>query len=184
MRFSVLLPILLVILAACSGREQITSADRRYLFFASEIEHFHIEKYQRKMTPGHLPYIYIKTYTEQYGFRGLYGTILLNPDGGKVKYLCLVNILPTSDQAHELFSRMADEPSPTDFGREETVDPHLYQADESYLYQDDTYFHMVLRSSRVVYTILLDGVMVKETQVRSGLRQKMAYLTHHLNAIH
>ena len=182
MRPSFILPWLLVLLTACPEMDQITSADRRYILFATDIEHFHIEKYRHEETREHIPYIFFKAYTEQFGFQGLYGTILISPEGGKVKYLCLVNILPTVEQARQLFLRMSAEPSLSDFGSEEPVAPPLYQADEIYLYDDDTYFHMVLRSARVVYTILLDGTKVEEMQVRSGLKQKIDYLQHNLNA--
>jgi hypothetical protein len=164
--------------------DRVTSADGKYLFFPKEIEHFHAEKYRHKMTPDHLPYIFFKISTKQFGFRGLYGTILMSPDEKEVKYLCIVNVLPSLEQARKLFIRMNFEPSPSDFGIEETVDPGLYRADEIYLYRDDTQFHMVIRSSRIVYTIFLEGTDVEEPQVRHGLEQKIAYLKDHLNAIY
>ncbi len=106
----------------------------------------------------------------------------MGSDGGEVKYLCLVNILPSTEQARELFIQMNFEPTPSEFGSEETVAPSLYRADEIYLYRADTQFHMVIRSSRIVYTIFLDGADVEEPQVRHGLEQKIAYLNDHLNA--
>jgi len=184
MRRVVLVLCLSMMFAACSKTEQMTSADRKYFFFVDEIENFNIEIYRHELTPDHIPYILFKSFTEQTGFRGLYGTILINPAGKKVKYLCLVNILPTTEQARALYGRMSAEPSPLDIGDEEILSPLLYQTDEVYLFKGASRFHMVLRSSRVVYTILIDGVGVEETQVRSGLSQKMAYLKNHLNTIH
>ena len=175
---------LLVVITACSEVPKVTPADRQYLFFLREINQFPIKNYQQMMAWDHLPYIFLKIYTEQSGFRGLYGTILTSPQGTKVKYLCLVNIAPTIEQARDLFSGMTPEPSPREFGREETIDPRLYHADEAYLYADDTsYFHLVLQSSRVVYTVVLDGATVEEKQVRNGLRHKLAYIQHHMDAI-
>ncbi|HXY54378.1 MAG TPA: hypothetical protein VEM40_06885 [Nitrospirota bacterium] len=179
----VILLLSLIILTACSKMDEVTSADREYLFLPEEIKQFHTEKYQHKMTPNHVPYIFFKMSSEKVGFRGLYGTILMSPDGGEVKYLCLVNILSSTEQASELFKRMNFEPSPSVFGSEETVAPGLYRADEIYLYRDNTQFHMVIRSSRIVYTIYLDGVDVDEPQVRHGLETKIAYLKGRLNAI-
>jgi len=173
-----------ILFAACAKTEQMTSADRRYFFFADEIENFHIEKYRHELTPDHIPYIFFKSFTEQSGFRGVYGTILIDPEGEKIKYLCLINILPTTDQARVLFDRMSGEPSPLIIGDEETLSPRLYQTDEIYFFKGTTHFHMVLRSSRIVYTILLDGVGVDELQVRPGLSQKIAYLKNHLNTVH
>ncbi len=151
-----------------------------YLLSPADIEHFPIGKYRHKMTPDHVPYIFFKTYNENIGFRGLYGTILISPDGSEVKYLCIMDILPTIDQARDLFSRMTPEPFPRDFGMEETINPRIYHADNAYLYRDDAYFHLVLQSSRVVYSVLIDGLKVEETQVRKGLRRKMDYLENHL----
>ncbi len=159
----------------------ITSADRMYLLSPAEIEHFPIEKYQHKMTPEHVPYIFFKTYNETTGFRGLYGTILISPGGSEVKYLCITNILPSIDQARDLFNHMTPDPFPRDFGLEVTVNPKIYHADNAYLYKDDTYFHLVLQSSRVVYSVLIDGAAVEETQVRKELREKMDYLMNHLD---
>ncbi len=176
------LPILLVILTACSTMP-VTPADRRFIFFPAEIENFPVENYRHKMTPEHVPYIFFKIDTEEFGFRGLYGSILISPDSSEVKYLCIVNILPAVEQARSLFSRITPEPFPSDFGMEETIDPKLYQADDVYLYRDDRYFHMVLLSSRIVYSVYLEGASVKEPQVRKGLRQKMEYLKGHLNSI-
>jgi hypothetical protein len=184
MRMKILLLFFPGLMTACSGVEEITPAARQYIFTPQEIEHFPIKNYWHKMAWDHVSYVFFKTYNEQFGFRGLYGTILISPAGAEVKYLCLVNIPSTIEQARDLFSRMVPEPSPRDFGREEAIAPGLYQADDAYLYTDDTsYFHLVLRSSRVVYTVLLDGAGVKELQVRNGLRHKLAYLQHHLNAI-
>jgi hypothetical protein len=185
MRMKVLLLVFFLgVIAACSGVEQITPAESRYIFTPQEIERFPIKNYWHKMAWDHVSYVFFKTYNEQFGFRGLYGTILISPGGEEIKYLCLVNIPSTIEQARDLFNRMIPEPSPRDFGREETIAPDLYHADAAYLYTDDTsYFHLVLRSSRVVYTVLLDGAGVTELQVRNGLRQKLAYIQHHLNAI-
>ena len=184
MRSRVFLLCLLFMITACSQVTEITPAERQYLFFPSEIEHFPIENYRQEAAWDHVPYIFFKKYTEQLGLRGLYGTILINPGGVKVKYLCLVNIPATIEQARDLFARMIPEPFPRYFGREETIDPGLYHADEAYLYVDDTsYFHLILRSSRVVYTILLDGAKVVEPQVRNGIRHKLAYIQQHMNAI-
>ncbi len=176
------LQILLVILTGCSTMH-VTPADRMFIFFPAEIENFPIENYRHKMTPEHIPYIFFKMDTEEFGFRGLYGSILISPDGSEVKYLCIVNILPAVEQARSLFSRITPEPFPSDFGMEETIDPKLYQADDAYLYRDDRYFHLVLLSSRIIYSISLDGASVKEPQVRKVLRQKMEYLKDHLNSI-
>ncbi len=159
----------------------ITSADRMYLLSPAEIEHFPIEKYRHKITPEHVPYIFFKTYNETSGFRGLYGTILISPGGSEVKYLCITNILPSIDQARDLFNHMTPDPFPRDFGLEVTVNPKIYHADNAYLYKDDTYFHLVLQSSRVVYSVLIDGAAVEETQVRKELREKMDYLMNHLD---
>jgi hypothetical protein len=184
MKLRVLLLCLIVLITACSEAKKITPAERQYILAPAEIEHFPINSYRYKMTPEQVPYILFKNYTEQVGFRGLFGTILISPQGENVRYLCLVNILPTMGQAHDLFSRMIPEPSPRDFGREETIEPGLYQADDAYLYTNDlSYFHLIIRSSRVVYTILLDGARIEEPQVRNGLKQKIAYIQHHLNAI-
>ena len=175
---------LTILIAACSETERITSTDRKFFFFADEIENFHIEKYRHELTPDHIPYILFKTFTEQTGFRGLYGTILIDSAGEKVKYLCLVNILPTVEQARALYDRMSAEPSHLEIGNEETLSPRLYQTDDVYLFKGDVYFHMVLRSSRVVYTVLIDGVGVEETQVRAGLSRKVAFLQNHMNITH
>lgn len=164
--------------------EEITSADKEFIFIPAEIRNFPIERYRHKTTPEHVPYILFKTYSEQFGFRGLYGTILIGPDGAEIKYLCLVNIMETIDQARGLYSRMIPEPSPRDFGEEKAIEPALYHADEVYLYTDDiSYFHLILRSSRIVYTIVLDGVKVEEPEVRNGLKRKLAYIRYHVNAI-
>ena len=175
---------LLVIITACSEVKEITPAERQYFFFPSEIEHFPIGMYRHEVAWDHVPYIFLKKYTEQLGLSGLYGTILVSPGGAKVKYLCLVNISSTIEQARELFDRMIPEPFPRYFGKEETIDPGLYHADDTYLYADDTsYFHLILRSSRVVYTVLLDGAKVEEPQVRNGLRHKLAYIQQNMNTI-
>ncbi len=183
MRHAILFTLLILILAACSGTEHMTSRDQKYIFFAADIEHFPIETYQHKKTPEQMPYILFKSYTRQSGFRGLYGTILVRPDGGEVKYLCLVNILPTAGQARGLFDRMTPEPAPTAFGDEEKVDPKAYRADDTYLYRDNSYFHLVILSSRVVYTILLEGANIEQQQVRNVLQRKLAYVEHHLDLI-
>ncbi len=174
----------LILVSACSEATTVTPAERQYIFVPAEIAHFPIKIFQHLTTPGNMPYVFFKTSTEQSGFRGLFGTILIGPQGNKVKYLCLVNILPTTGQAKDLFSRMTPEQFPRDFGKEETIDPGVYHADEAYLYADDlSYFHLVLRSSRVVYTILLDGASVGEQDVRDGLRNKLAYIHNHLSVI-
>jgi hypothetical protein len=182
MRPAALLLFLLVITTACSDVTKLASADRKFLFFPDEIEHFPIGHFQQKTAWDHVSYVFLKKYSEQLGFGGMYGTILMSPGGAEVQYLCLVYIPPTTDEARDLFRQMIPEPMPRDFGREETIDPGLYQADDAYLYTDDTsYFHLVLLSSRVVYTVLLDGARVQERQVRNGLRLKLAYLEAHLN---
>ncbi len=173
----------LLMLAACSSSQQVTPADRLYLFSPGEIDHFPLERYRNELTAEQMPYIFVKTYTEQSGYRGLYGTILIDPAGAEVKYLCLVNILPTVEQARNLFDGMTPEPFPTDFGAEEEIASRLYRADEAYLYRDDMYFHLVLRSSRIVYSILLEGAAVAEPQVRNNLGQKIDYLNRHLDTI-
>ncbi len=184
MRLKALLLGLLILVSACSEATKVTPAERQYIFVPAEIARFPITLFRHLKTPGHMPYIFFKTFTEQSGFRGLFGTILIGPQGNKVKYLCLVNILPTIGQAQDLFSRMTSEPRPLDFGREEVIDPGVYHSDEAYLYGDDvSYFHLVLRSSRVVYAIYLDGAKVEEPDVRNGLRRKLAYLHNHLNSI-
>jgi hypothetical protein len=185
MRLRVILLYLLVMTTACSEVKEITPAERQYLFFPGEIEHFPIENYRFQKTAwDHVPYIFFKKYTDTFGLTGIYGTILISPSGAKVKYLCLVNIPSTIEQARDLFALMIAEPSPRDFGREETIDPGLYRADEAYLYRDNlSYFHLILRSSRIVYAILLDGARVEEPQVRNGLRHKLAYIQKHVNAI-
>ncbi len=174
---------LVFLAAACSGGHEVTSADRKYLFVPAEIVSFPIDRYWHKMTPEGVPYIFLKIDTTQFGFSGVYGTIMVGSQGREVKYLCLVNIPPTLGQAREYFKQMIPESSPRIFGEEETVDPALYKVDETYLYRADDYFYLILRSSRVVYAVLLDGTGVKEPQVRYGLRQKIAYLKDHLNAI-
>lgn len=184
MRLRILLLCVLTVVSACSQATQITPAERQYIFAPAEIEHFPIKNFRNLMTPDSAPYIFFKKFTEQSGFRGLFGTILIGHQGNKINYLCLVNILPTIGQAQDLFSRMTPEPFPRDFGRETTINPGVYHADEVYLYADDmSYFHLVLRSSRVVYTIFLDGAKVEELDVRNGLRHKLAYIHNHLNTI-
>jgi len=174
----------LMLISACSQTTKITPAERQYIFAPAEIEHFPIKNFRHLTTPEKAPYVFFKIFTEQAGFRGLFGTILIGHQGNKVNYLCLVNILPTVGQAQDLFSRMTPEPFPRDFGKEVTIDPGVYRADEVYLYADDlSYFHLVLRSSRVVYTIFLDGAKVEEVDVRNGLRHKLAYIHSHLNTI-
>jgi hypothetical protein len=177
-RFSLLC--LMVMIISCSEIPELTPADRQYLFLPGEIEHFPIKNYQQMTSRDHRSYIFFKEYNEQLGFRGIYGTIMTNRGGAKVKYLCIVNIPSTTDQAREILGQMIPEPSPRNFGREEKIDPGLYGADEAYLYSDDiSYFHLVLRSSRVIYTILIDGARVEEPQVRNGLRRKLAYIQQH-----
>ncbi len=183
MRSSVLFPLLLAVLTACSDMQHVTSADQQYLLFASEIDQFHIENYRHKLTPQELPYIFLKRYTEEYGFVGWYGAILRGHDGREVKYLCLVNVLPTVGEARDLFGRMTPESSPSELGMEETVDPRRYQADEAYLYRASSYFHLIIRSSRIVYTVVVDGARVEEYQVRNGLLKKIAYLEGHQNSM-
>ena len=184
MRAAALSMFFLALVASCSEVTKLTPADRAYLFFPAEIDHFPLSLFRQKTAWDHVSYIFLKTYTKQSGFRGLYGTILVSPGGAEVKYLCLVNIAPTIGQARELFSGMTPEPVPRDFGREEAINPGLYGADAAYLYTDGaSYFHLVLRSSRVVYTVLLDGASVEERQVRNGLRLKLAYLAAHRDAI-
>ncbi len=184
MRLRVFLLGVLFLITACSQTSLITPAERQYIFAPAEIEHFPINNFHHLTTPEQVPYIFFKMFTERTGFRGLFGTILIGQQGNKVTYLCLVNILPTIGQAKDLFSRMTPEPLPRDFGREEAIDPAVYHADEAYLYADDvSYFHLVLRSSRVVYTILLDGAKVGEQDVRNGLKHKLAYIHNHMNAM-
>ena len=182
MRLAACLLCFLVVITACSKVTEITPADKQYLLVPAEIEHFPIERYRQKAAWDQVSYIFFKTYAEQFGFWGLYGTILISPGGGEVKYLCLVNIPTTIDQARDLSARLMQELSPRDFGKEETLDPGLYRVDEVYLYTDNTsYFHLVLRSSRIVYSILLDGARLEEPQVREGLRNKLVYLQQHVN---
>ncbi len=184
MQLKVFLLGVLILMTACSQTTQITPAERQYIFAPAEIEHFPIKNFRHLTTPDRVPYVFFKMFTEQTGFRGLFGTILIGKQGNKVTYLCLVNILPTIGQAQDLFSRMTPEPFPREFGREERIDPGVYHADEAYLYGDDvSYFHLVLRSSRIVYTIVLDGAKVGEQDVRNGLKHKLAYIHSHLNAI-
>ncbi len=184
MRLKAFLLGMLILVSACSEATKVTPAERQYIFVPAEIAHFPIMSFHHLTTPDHVPYIFYKMFTEQSGFRGLFGTILIGQQGNKVNYLCLVNILPTTGQAQDLFSRMTSEPSPRDFGRETTINPGVYHADEVYLYADDlSYFHLVLRSSRVVYTIFLDGAKVEELDVRNGLMRKLAYIHNHLNTI-
>ncbi len=184
MRLKAFLLGVLILVSACSEATKVTPAERQYIFVPAEISHFPIKTFRHLTTPDHMPYIFFKSFTEQSGFRGLFGTILIGPQGNTVKYLCLVNILPTIRQARDLYSQMTSEPSPRDFGREETIDPGVYHSDEAYLYGDDTsYFHLVVRSSRIVYTVYLDGAKVEEPDVRDGLRTKLAFLHNHLNAI-
>lgn len=66
-------------ITACSEVTEITPAERQYLFFPGEIEHFPIENYRQKVAWDHVPYIFLKKYTEQLGLRGVYGTILISP---------------------------------------------------------------------------------------------------------
>ncbi len=183
MRSALLLSCLLVVLTACSEMPKVTPADRHYLFFAADIDQFPIAQYRHRTTPEQLPYFFLKGYTEQHGYMSWYGTILIGGDGREVKYLCLVNVMPKATDAQGYFGRLTPEPSPTRYGMEETVDPGLYQADEVYLYRDDTYFHLIVRSSRVVYAIVVQGAHVEERQVRSGLRSKILYLTVHPSSI-
>ncbi len=184
MRLRVALLCMLALISACSRPAQMTPAERQYIFIPAEIAHFPIKLFHHLKTPEQVPYIFFKEFTEQAGFRGLFGTILIGSQGNKVDYLCLINIFPTIAQARDLFSRMTPEPSPRDFGKETTIDPGVYHADEVYLYKDDlSYFHLVLRTSRVVYTIFLDGAKVEEPDVRNGLRQKLTYIHDHLNTI-
>ncbi|HTG02354.1 MAG TPA: hypothetical protein VK654_17360 [Nitrospirota bacterium] len=174
-----------VLLAACSKMEEITSADRKYLFFTSDINQFHVDTYEHKLTPQRLPYIFFKSYTQELGLRAVYGTILTSPDGGEIRLLCMVNILPTAELASELFERMTPEPLPTAFGREEPVRPLSYHADDAYLYHDSKYFHIILISSRIVYSVAIDGAHIEETQVGAGLRKKIDYLRqNNVDAIH
>ncbi len=174
----------LSLVSACSEATTVTPAERQYIFVPAEIAHFPITLFHHLKTPEQVPYIFFKEFTEQAGFRGLFGTILIGSKGNKVDYLCLINIFPTNAQAQDLFSRMTSEPSPRNFGKETTIDPGVYHADEVYLYKDDlSYFHLVLRTSRVVYTIFLDGAKVEEPDVRNGLRQKLTYIHDHLNTI-
>jgi len=184
MRRAALLLFLLVTVAACSDVTKLTPEDRKYLFVPEDIEQFPIGRFRQKTAWDHVPYVFLKKYSEQAGFGAMYGTVLVSEGGSEVRYLCLVYIPATIDQARDLFGQMTPEPQPRDFGREEMIDPGLYRADDSYLYRDDTsYFHLILRSSRVVYTVLLDGARVEERQVRNGLRLKLAYLQSHLNAM-
>ncbi len=184
MRLRILLFCVLTVVSACTPAAKLTPAERQYIFAPAEIDHFPIMNFRHLMTPGHVPYIFFKGFTEQAGFRVLFGTILIGRQGNKVDYLCLINISPTIGQAQDLFSRMTSEQFPRDFGKETAIDPGVYHADDVYLYGDNmSYFHLVLRTSRVVYTIFLDGAKVEEPDVRNGLRHKLAYIHDHLSTI-
>ncbi len=176
--------LMILTISACSGVKEITPADGKYLFVPAEIASFPIDRYWHKLTAEGVPYLFLKTDTRQFGFTGVYGTILVGTGGAEVKYLCIVNIPPMISQAQKIFQEMIPEYSPRVFGAEEAVDPALYEVDEAYLYRADDYFYLILRSSRIVYAVLLDGTSVKDAQVRDGLTRKIVYLKQHVNTIH
>ncbi len=173
---------LLLLLAACRQMPQVTPADASYLLLASDIEQFPMEQYRHMMTAGSMPYLFLKGYSEGSGSTSWYGTILVARDGTEVRYLCMVNVLPAAGQAGDLFGRLTPEPSPTSFGTEEKIDPRVYGADAVYLYRDDAYFHLIVRTSRIVYAVVVEGAHVEERQVRNVLKRKIAYLQEHPDA--
>jgi hypothetical protein len=184
MRTRIILLCLLGLITACSEVREMIPEDRHYLFLPEDIASYPFRNYQVKKAWGDVAYVLFTKYTEHDGFTGLYGTILVSPGGKKVDFLCIVNIESTVERAAELYEGMVPEHSPREFGWEATIDPSVYLAEDAYLYASDTgYFHLVLRSARVVYSILLDGANVDEPQVRENLKRKLDYIRQNVNSI-
>jgi hypothetical protein len=53
------------------------------------------------------------------------------------------------------------------------LDPRLYKADDVFLMMLEDRYYMVIRKSRLVYTVDIDGISVPEGQVRTSLLRKM-----------
>lgn len=180
----ILLPSFLCLITACSDVREMTPADRQYVFLPQEIQPFPFKNYQPRKAWDDVSYIFFTKYTERDGFTAVYAAILADPAGKQISFLCSVNIERTALRGKQLYAGMVPEHSPRQFGRQVPIDPAFYRAEQAYLYVADTgYFHLVLQSSRIVYSIVLEGASVDERQVRRNLLRKLDYIRENVNLI-
>ncbi len=179
-RYGILLALLLLLTGACSQLQELTPSDRQYLFLPQDIDPYPFTGYVQKKAWGNADYL-LFTKRDPGGFRGIYGTILVSPEGKPARFLCLVQVLDSKDDAQDLFDIMTPERRPRMFGRELTVAPSVYGADTVYLYVADSgYFHLIVKAASIVYTVLVDGQVVNEPQVRRALLNKLNFIRQNL----
>lgn len=84
-RYRMLLLIILCLAAACSELREIRPVDRQYLFLSEEIEPYPFAGYRHKTARDGLDYL-LFTKLDQAGFRAVYATILISPQGREVNF--------------------------------------------------------------------------------------------------
>jgi hypothetical protein len=158
---------------ACSKPSDVTRADREYLFLPQDVNTLDLDKYHFKIFRNGKDHIFYTRRDELNEFTGSYRCTLIDSKKNEIDFMSSVNVQSSDERAKDLFDSLTKMASAAGDGLVIKMDPRLYKADDVFLMMLEDRYYMVIRKSRLVYTVDIDGMSVPEGQVRTSLLRKM-----------
>lgn len=164
----------IMIAISCAKEAELTTADQAYLFMPDDLQQFDLAAYRFKIYKNGKQYVFLQSRSRLNGLTSGYRATLISKEVPEIIFTTQVNVQSSVGRAKELFEGSKKISSMV--GKEYVIslDAKTYQADDLFLLNSKNQYYMVLRKSKLVYSLNIEGTALSEQQVRIGLQKKFA----------
>lgn len=159
---------------SCVRQTDFTAEDSKAIFTFQDLKDFDIKNYKTKKLDNGKDYFYTKTNNKIHGYYSLYGVTLIDKFDMKIKLRTNLSIQKTKKGAIQLFN--GEKKTYELFAKESVVKPKIKDVSESFLVNQDGDFCLVIRKNNLFYKVEIEGVYLKENQVKDFVSKKIQFI--------
>lgn len=169
--FLLLCLFILIISVSCVEQSDITEEDKKYIVLFEDVKLANIEnEYTIKSIDNGKDYFFTKKNSSEKTLSCLYSQTLQDKIGGNEILLKVsVGIETNLDRAQQLYKSILKSPN-------KKATPSDYFCEEVSLEVKDETFNIILRKSRLVYNLSIDGISINENEIQEIIIEKIKYL--------
>lgn len=164
---------IIIMLSACVRQAEFTDQDKGFVFTFDDIKDLNIDNFIIKTLKNRKDYSYTKNNTENNGFSCMYFVILKDEQDNEFKLTSSVNLQPDSKRAIQLFNSNTKIIKNLYGSSIKDVKASEYDVDELLIVESEDYFSINLSKDKLFYFIEIDGLSIKEDQVKENLLMKI-----------
>jgi len=164
-----------LILIACSEQVNLSEIDKNYVIQPTEIQMFNSKEYEVLPMKNGKEYFFTKS-KNSYGASSLYSITLLSKSGKEVTLKASIAYQEKEKDAEELYDSFARTYSIAFKEDILSINPKEYNAEKLFLAISKESYCLVLKRSKVCYSLTIDGASIDEEPVKDIVLKKVDYL--------